>query len=215
MQKGRLAAAFVLVLLVVLAVQAQPRRADSHFSSASLSLICRDSAFVHGYLHGYQDAFHIANLRLYIPTLVFNPPKIDHQDEKAYHREFGDKKFFLAGYDFGFRSGYADGISQHKFRALDLLRDSLHLNQADLTDATNHDQLDRGLSQGYSAGREHGLRDGRLREPFRPDSSGCTPASSAPQSSGFCQGLQQGYRMGYIDGYQNQYDVAVGETASR
>jgi hypothetical protein len=128
---------------------------------------------VHGYVHGYEEGFHIADLRLYAPRYAFNPPELDKKDEKAYRPEFGEKKFFRSGYRYGFGSGYADGMAGRKFRALELIRDSL----TDSLDpkAFRADNLDRGLSMGYFAGRERGLRDGRLREPFRPEPRSLRP----------------------------------------
>ncbi len=214
MLKWQLPGALVVVLLVVFGARAQSPAVEPHFSSSSLSAICRGSAFIHGYLHGYEDAFHTANLRLYMPGFIFNPPKLDNGDEKAYRAGFGDRQFFRSGYRYGFLSGYAEGISGRSFRALELIRDSLDAFPV-LGSAAGTDGLDRGLSVGYLAGRERGLHDGRLREPFQPPGNACDPGQEGSEAPGFCKGLEQGYRMGYTDGYQNQYTRPAAQTASR
>jgi hypothetical protein len=214
MHKWQLPGILAGILVVAVAAAAQSRRPEPHFSSASLSGICRGSAFIHGYLHGYEDAFHAANLRLYIPGLVFNPPRIDHMDEKAYRSDFGNKRLFLSGYGYGFGTGYADGISQRSFRALEILRQSFDLKDSPVANRGN-DGLDRGLSLGYFMGRKQGLRDGRLREPYQTAGNRCDREQSMAQPAEFCEGLEQGFRMGYRDGYENQYTIPAAQTASR
>jgi len=212
MRKWSLPGVLMVAIVLICGAWARSSPPEPHFSSASLSGICRSSAFVHGYVHGYEEGFHIADLRLYAPRYAFNPPELDKKDEKAYRPEFGDKAFFRSGYRYGFGSGYADGMAGRKFRALELIRDSL----TDSLDpkAFRADNLDRGLSMGYFAGRERGLRDGRLREPFRPDREVCGQQGTS-EAPGFCVGIKQGYRMGYTDGYQNQYEKPGAQTASR
>jgi hypothetical protein len=204
-----LSVALALLAIASPSAWADSAQTDSHFVSPNLRVICRDSAFVHGYLHGYEEGFHIADLRLYAPGLSFNPPEVGKKDVKAYRSEFGNKNFFRAGYRYGFQNGYADGISGRAFRALGRIRDSLGQQSFPATA-----ESDRALALGYIAGRKQGLRDGRLREPFRPNGSSCDPQQerSSPE---FCQVLKQGYHMGYIDGYENQHDSANIQTASR
>ena len=203
----------MVTLLCVSGASAQSSHLESHFATASLGPICYSSAFVHGYLHGYEEGFHLANLRLYAPGYVFNPPSVKNQDEKAYRSEFGDKKFFRTGYRYGLGSGYADGIAGRNFRAVELIRDSF-TDSLDPGTPRGDKAADRGLSLGYFAGRQRGLRDGRLQKPFHPDPAACGQQGASAEP-GFCLGVQQGYRMGYTDGYHNQYETPGAQTASR
>ena len=180
--------------------------ADWHVTGALGHGLCKKSAFVHGYIHGYEQGFHVADLDLQMGHDVSDPTKIKaYRDAVGYRGRFGDKAFFESGYHEGFRVGYADGVDGRAFRAVSELR-AAALGVQEEGDLRPSKVFDQGFSSGYSAGVQHGLRDGRVGIAFQEVSAQCPEGlfHSLGRGDEYCSGYGRGYRLGYTDGYVNQ-----------
>ncbi len=158
--------------------------------------------FLHGYLHGYEEGFHLADIDLQLSRM----PRDAGELKKAGHvmgyvAEFGSKHFFEAGYHQGFRVGYADGVAGRRFRAVSQL-DKLTLQR----DSANRPSVpfDEGFSTGYSSGKQQGVADARRDAPFAPPNAACPSTSVKTENQQeFCAAYASGYRVGYSDGFIN------------
>ncbi len=176
-------------------------------------VLCGKSAFVHGYMLGYGQGFHAADLDLQMVHDPTDPSKITtYHKVLGYQHEFGDKGSFENGYHQGFRVGYADGISGRQFRAVSELR-ATGLGLRD--DKSRPSKVfDEGFSAGYNAGVQRGLRDGRAGIGFLQTSDECQEGffKSRPRGEEYCSGYSRGYRLGYTDGYMNQAPQVLART---
>ncbi len=172
------------------------------------------SAFAHGYMHGYEQGFHAADLDFQMARQPRDPAGIKaFKEVSGYRDQFGDKRFFVNGYREGFRVGYADSFRGARFRAVGELR-AAALGLATGGDPRPNQQFDAGISAGYSTGRREGLQDGRDGAAFRDLAVYCHGRvyhPFQPSADEFCSGYGRGFRMGYADGYVNQAPRALAE----
>jgi hypothetical protein len=146
-------AAFVVSLLAPVAVA---QRADRHVLSDDAQSLYRHSAYAHGYIHGYEEGFHCANLDWHMGRTrrdvgkELRVHKIDRRNI-AYRPEYGDKKMFMKGYEQGYDEAYDDVFSGRSFRAVNEARAAA----AGLTAShTPSRTFDDGFVAGISAARE-------------------------------------------------------------
>lgn len=201
----------VRVMLWILAV-AWPLTAiaaDPHLAIDRARALYNKSAFLHGYMHGYEEGFHCADLDLQMAR-GFRDVRSSRQYNKplGYHSAFGDKRLFETGYRKGFLVGYTDGYAGRSFRAVALVRQAAG-NLLDKGDPQlKPDKIfDEGLLKGYESGQSQGLQDGRAAAGFRSPSVACDvpfPGSNSPFQAEFCDAFRRGYLVGYSDGYTNQ-----------
>ncbi len=186
---------------------------DHHYSASRTQDITRKSVFVHGYLHGYEEGFHLADMDI---QLGRGSRVIDkcHEARKAegYRREFGDKQFFQRGFREGLRVGYADGMAGRAFRAFQQI-DSIAVTSPE---AGSDPVFDRGFSLGYAAGQRQGLLDGRRDSTYTPPLPACPYASAQhDRAQNFCGAYVGGYRVGYSDGFVNVARPAAAQMEAR
>ena len=111
--------ALLATLLLAAVTAAAGNAPDDHYLAARTSALVHKSVFIHGYLHGYELGFHLADIDLQMGRGVRDLGKCkEGRDAVGFRREFGDKRLFEFGYREGVRVGYADGISGRSFRAI-------------------------------------------------------------------------------------------------
>ena len=202
MFRSALLAAALLATAAV--ASAQKEAPDPHYAASRTSAITHKSAFVHGYLHGYEAGFHLADLDIQMGLGVLGILKRKEARVVAgYRREFGNKHSFESGYREGVSVGYGDGISGRAFRAvseLDAIGTGAMVAMDDLPDAS----FDSGFAAGYKLGQRQGLQDGRREETFTSPLPACPPQpAEVPNQQTFCTAYIGGYRVGYADGFTN------------
>jgi len=197
-----LRSALLVTAFVAAAFAALAQSPDPHYICDRTGAIARKSAFVHGYLHGYEQGFHVADLDIQLGRTARDISKTKEvKPSDGYRREFGDKHAFEHGYRQGVRVGYADGISGRTFRALKQL-EPLHPAPADANVSADA-IFDRGFSMGYMSGQTQGLMDGRREVSFNPPLPECPPPGKGVEAQSFCSAYIGGYRVGYSDGFIN------------
>ncbi|MBV8207738.1 MAG: hypothetical protein JO041_13175 [Acidobacteria bacterium] len=205
----------VAVALVVLACEVSVAQSsgDPHFSDAAASLFTQ-SAFAHGYIHGYEDGFHAADQDLQFGRLSrgvhararSHPENLIPSQNPASLRK---------GYSQGFVAGYADGAAGSEFRAISEMREAaavlgteLPNNDAPGSGMAMAANFNRGFEDGYFAGQAYAgkprapLGDfayltsfcmGHLYGPTADDKRLGDPQKAA------CRGYATGFRIGYSD----------------
>jgi flagellar biosynthesis/type III secretory pathway protein FliH len=118
---------------------------DYHLSQDPNRQVYLSSAFAHGHRHGYEEGFHAGDedYQLRRPaTLQQKLPK-----DRGYRREFGDRDFYMRGFETGFRAGYADSYSGKAFRLVRWFgAESSAIQKAQVQG------FDQGVAAGYTAG---------------------------------------------------------------
>ena len=187
-----------------------------HLASERGSLY-QHSAFAHGYIHGYEQGFHLGNQDLQLARNARDINRSDLYREAAdeYKSGFGARDAFRAGYRDGLVIGYTDATSGHSFRAIDEARiASARLDAA--PEASGHrsgqtgKQFELGFMHGYRAGTLQGVGDGRNRTSYRPAQAECSGAGeNVPLGREYCGGYLRGFTFGYSDGYINNDRLVV------
>lgn len=196
------------VTAATLLLAAFPAQAGSRSHAADpFAALARGSAFLQGYLHGYETGFHDGDLDYQLGRAP-NPERY-HHDGDGYQHAFGDRDTYRHGFRQGFRVAYADAVGGRSFRAAASVREL----QAALDPSQNRASraLDTALANGYQKGLTQGLRDGRAGAPF----SGAATACQGQQPHVDCAAFAGGFRLGYADGYTNQRPAATVTTASK
>jgi hypothetical protein len=192
------------ILLLVASIAWAQKAPDPHFAAPRTSAIAHKSAFVHGYLHGYEEGFHLADLDIQMGRGVRDISKCKEAREAAgYRREFGSKHIFESGFREGVRVGYADATAGRAFRAVDALK-AIGPVAPDWAQAEPDAAFDQGFSTGYTSGQRRGLEDGHRGETLTPPLTSCPPLpAKAPEQQTYCAAYVGGYRVGYDDGFTN------------
>ena len=170
---------------------------DPHMTDAAAALYQR-SAFAHGYLHGYEQGFHIGDVDIqmghFLPGVK---ARHDERPDGHYNATFGDKALFNEGFRLGLRSGYADSIGGHEFRAISELRkaaDGLALDAASRP-------FDRAFYEGFVSGQRQGATDPHVLTDFAGVGNTCLQArANAGDHEQYCDGYLRGFQLGYGDG---------------
>lgn len=202
---------FAIVVSALVAVcQLVAAQTDMHLTVDPAHAAYQKSSFLHGYIHGYEEGFHVADIDLQMghrARAVEAIPEFNHPPGKrdvpgAHHARF------TSGYFDGFRAGYYDGIQGKDFRAAQELR-RLSAGVAGLPEPSldlHFDAIfDEGIFTGYRAGRSQGLNsihDNRL------SATTAYPCDAAKFDQGksavlYCEWLRQGFQLGYGDGYNS------------
>lgn len=208
--------ALLLATLLAATFAASQNTSDSHYLALRTQAIARQSVFVHGYLHGYEEGFHLADLDIQMGRSARDIGKCkEARETEGYRREFGDKHFFQVGYREGMRVGYADGMSGRSFRAVDQI-DAISAASLDGASPDAGRVFDQGFSLGYATGQRQGLQDGRRNPNFTPPLPACPPQPPRrADESTFCSAYAGGYRVGYADGFSNVARQATAQVESR
>src|SRR5581483_8709170 len=86
----------------------QPRSdGERHTSVDPGSALYQRSTFAHGFIHGYEQGFHIADLDYHVGRTDRKLKDIhEYRDASSgYHSSFGDKNIFRRGFREGFSQG--------------------------------------------------------------------------------------------------------------
>jgi len=151
---------------------------ERHTSVDPGSALYQRSIFAHGFIHGYEQGYHIADLDYHVGRTdrKLNDIREYRDASSGYHPSFGDRNTFRQGYRQGFIQGYDDSIHSRNFRAAmaaSIVADSLK------TYAGSIQELDAGFAAGYLA------KHANLQS-----MSACKDGSSFGYCSGFALGAE-------------------------
>ncbi len=164
------------------------------------SVLYERSAFAHGYLHGYEQGFHLADLDIQMGHLLpgVQIRRDPRETDPHYRRTFGDKALFVAGFKLGMRAGYADSIGGVAFRAI------FEMRQAATGLATGEPSrhFDRGVYEGFLSGERQGANDVQHAVDLGGVAVNCLGQQTAGKSGDgqqYCDGYARGFQLGYND----------------
>ena len=190
------AVAFLLIAPGSLIAQNAP---DPHMTDAASVLYGR-SAFAHGYLHGYEQGFHLADLDIQMGHLLpgVQVRRDQHDRDPHYRPTYGDKTLFVAGFKLGMRAGYSDSIAGIAFRAVSEMRQAA----TGLSSSGSSKPFDRGVYEGFLNGERQGAGDPHVIADFASVTTSCLAQRPGKQedSQQYCDGYTRGFQLGYSDG---------------
>jgi hypothetical protein len=201
-------------MTLFLAVPALHAGDDPHFDGTMAELL-EHCPFAHGYLHGYEDGFHLADADFHLGRSRGSKALLQMRATDGYRSGFGDHASFRNGYRQGLLAGYADSISGRDFRAYVDLRyykpgaESLHFPD-----------VDTGYSIGYELGFRKGSQSVSTDADFDAEPAPCPARSSSdgslpPSSRAFCDGFGNAYAIGYRDAYLSGEELTTAVTARK
>jgi hypothetical protein len=181
------------VLLVLLTASfAADKKRDFHLDQDTARDLYLHSAFAHGLRHGYEEGFHAADLDIHTAAPRKALDKLSRVPKTiGYRREFGDKKSFRRGYEYGYVAGYDDSFENRKFH---------YLAPSDVTNlepATA--DFDIGVASGYTAVFHSGS-----------DYARCDRDAPA-----YCAGFQTGSALALAERHASDHQVASGGAPKR
>jgi peptidoglycan/xylan/chitin deacetylase (PgdA/CDA1 family) len=182
----------VALLLLLSTSFAADKKRDFHLDQDAARDLYLHSAFAHGLRHGYEEGFHAADLDIHTAAPRKALDKLSRVPKTVgYRREFGDKKSFRRGYEYGYVAGYQDSFENRKFH---------YLSASDVTplESANRD-FDIGVASGYSAVFDSDADD------FRCD-------RDAPA---YCAGFQTGSALALAERHTSEHEVASGGAPKR
>jgi hypothetical protein len=205
----RQSVALVIAAAIPLLAAPTDHQNDIHFSDSAAPLY-HISCFAHGYVHGYEDGFHIADQAIQMGRVY----RADYRDVLKTLRQakpskvsgVADRDLFSRGYRAGLAAGYNEGVSGREFHAISNLRELSTGIGAKNWDKT----FDTGFADGYRAASAPSLKQLPAKEAAMQQCE-----SSARGNRGeYCEGYVRGLRLGFIDAHTSS--VAAGsETAER
>ncbi len=168
------------------------------------------SVFLHGYVHGYEEGFHNADVDIQMAHGFRDVGTMtEYKKVGDCPANSGDKSVYERGFRQGFRVGYVDGMSGRSFRAVRSLRIAMAGVSTDEWNQRRRESFEMGIQEGYYAGQSEGLHDGRTSAAFRQMDPGCTALDQnapAAKDPAYCDGFRRAFSIGYSDGYTNQQD---------
>src|SRR5437762_7053048 len=181
---------------------------DDHLMLDQAKSLYAQSAFAHGFRHGYEEGFHIGDQDLQMGRRTRALEKISEykHGRDHYRQSFGNKSVFEKGYRQGFSKGYEDSYSGREFQAvkggriaaLGLSRDTLDTNQRQV--------FDTGFTGGYEVAVKNIVRAPADRE-YVTQYCEKTAETNLQQREIFCQGYARGFLFGVTQ--NKEPDTAV------
>src|SRR5919112_5890421 len=124
---------------------------DIHTSLDSARNFYTASSWAHGYIHGYEQGFHLGDVDLQLSKSARDPRKCDGSEIKM-RSDYGDRGSFKRGFKQGLQVGYADAYSGREFRAVR----ELHRLAQGVESPHSDRKLDSALDEGYKSGLTSG-----------------------------------------------------------
>jgi hypothetical protein len=204
----------ITTLTVVGITSAMSQTADRHLNAAHTQALYRRSTYAHGYMHGYEDGFHNADIDIHMGRGERQISQIKEFRDctDGYRPDFGDKKFFKLGYQQGFREGYSDSIRGVEFRAVAETRKIAEGINVNPPAKFSERDFDRAFSSGYDAGRDAATNGSKVEYPDTTNLCDSKMSRSEAQKQDYCDAFGRGYSLGFSDG-QTSRAVRRTETA--
>ncbi len=214
MFRARSLCKLLIALLIVLAIPACYAEDDPHLGGA-LGDFFAHCPFAHGYVHGYEEGFHIGDADFHLGRERADRAVLQARRNNGYRTTFGNHDSYRFGYREGLLAGYNDSITGREFRAYEELRTSRPAAQS-----MTFSELDRGFGIGYSLGHLAGSRSLDSDGDFDAEPAPCPAHAAAdgtlpPQSAAYCDGFAKAYVMGYRDAYLTRDEQATQVAAKK
>src|SRR6185312_11301980 len=124
---------------------------ERHLQPTSVGALFLDSAFAHGYRHGYDQGFHAADIDIHMGRLAQAITKRDLRlSRREYNSSFGNRTHFEQGYQAGFFAGYDDAFAGRDYRASERAKFAAS-GLLDALPPSRRQYFDDGFASGYAS----------------------------------------------------------------
>lgn len=167
---------------------------ERHLQPTSVGALLVDSAFAHGYRHGYDQGFHLGDLDVHMGRSAQPKAKLDlRKAAHEYHNSFGSKARFQQGYEAGISAGYDDAFSGQEYQVSERAK----LAASGLSDAlppSRRPYFDDGFAGGYESAQgrsfsSNGMTLDYVQQYCQEKLFGTHPAE-------YCSGFSRGFIFG-------------------
>lgn len=204
--------AIVFLLLLPLAAslasgqESKELRGEFHLREDVARRLYHVSAFAHGHRHGYEAGYLAADEEIHYGHLRRRLQEKDVPRGMAYRREYGDKKRFRRGFEYGFIAGYNDSYDFRPFRLpawvaeVPPIPSISDLPEADTSGPDRQFRLrfDDGMIAGYRTAA--GSQVLTLEAPaLASEASSTCQTDDRSRQPGYCDGFVQGFLLGIED----------------
>lgn len=171
--------------------------AERHLQPTAVGALFTDSAFAHGFRHGYEKGFHWGDLDLQMGRIVPGVPfpQIRPKRPSEYKKIFGSEKSFHEGYTAGFENGYSDAASGLTFRASERLQAAAAGLDEPLP-VSERIFFDDGFSRGFGSAQAPNAPNQRITFAYVEQYCRSSQAKSLSHPSDYCAGFARGYLLG-------------------
>ena len=171
-----------------------PVAAERHLQDGSTAALLSDSAFAHGYRHGYDEGFHLGDLDIHMgrPARVATGFKEYRQAGREYNSAFGSKELFDEGYRAGIRCGYSDAMAGFEYRASRRTREAA--DGLSVLPPSRRKFFDEGFAGGYKSAQSHDAPAPGVTSAYLEQHCEKTASHSRPLE--YCSGFSRGYLLG-------------------
>src|SRR5207302_2433270 len=175
-----------------------PIAAERHLQPTSTGALFSNSAFAHGYRHGYDEGFHVGDLDIHMgrsARLIMKAGEF-RQAGREYNDAFGSKQLFHAGYQAGFHSGYSDALAGFEYRAGERTRAAAE-GLSDVLPPSRRKHFDEGFAGGYMSAQTQHAPVAGVTYAYVEQYCDKTPSESHPLE--YCSGCSRGYVLGMFN----------------
>lgn len=167
---------------------------ESHLQPTSVGALFLDSAFAHGYRHGYDQGFHLADLDVHMGRSAQQIPKREfRQAAREFNNSFGSKSRFEQGYQVGLSAGYEDSFAGREYQASERAK----LAASGLEDAlppSRRQYFDDGFAGGYASAHVQSVPSKGMTLDYLVQYCQETLLGSHPAE--YCSGFSRGFIFG-------------------
>ncbi len=167
---------------------------ENHLQPTSVGALFLDSAFAHGYRHGYDQGFHLADLDVHMGRSSQQMTKRQfRQASREFNKSFGSKNLFEQGYQVGLSAGYQDSFAGREYQASERAK----LAASGLEDAlppSRRQYFDDGFAGGYASARVQSVPSKGMTLDYLVQYCQETLLASHPPE--YCSGFSRGFVFG-------------------
>jgi hypothetical protein len=188
-----------------------PVAGERHLQDSSTGALLADSAFAHGYRHGYDEGFHIADLDIHMGRSARSVAALKEarQAGRDYNNAFGSKELFDEGYQAGFHTGYSDAIAGFEYRAVKRTREAAE--GLTILPPSRREFFDKGFAGGYKSAQTHDAPVSGVTSAYLEQYCDKTLSRSHPLE--YCSGFSRGYVLGMFNAPPSPGKVASSQSS--
>jgi hypothetical protein len=174
-----------------------PVAGERHLQDSVTGALLADSAFAHGYRHGYDEGFHAGDLDIHMgrSDRVSAGLKESRPAARDYNNAFGSKQMFDEGYQAGFRGGYSDAMAGFEYRASKRTREAAE--GLAILPPSRRKFFDEGFAGGYKSAQTHDAPVSGVTSAYVEQYCDKTLSRSHPLE--YCSGFSRGYMLGMFN----------------
>lgn len=167
---------------------------ERHLQPTPVGALLLDSAFAHGYRHGYDEGFHLADLDVHMGRSAQQMTKrVFRHAAREYDNSFGSKARFQQGYEAGLSAGYDDSFAGGAYQASERARLAA-LGLSDALPPSRREYFDEGFAGGYASAHVQSVpAKGMTRDYLEQYCREKLPGSHPPE---YCSGFSRGFIFG-------------------